>query len=52
MARVFGRLNVWQIAESKLVGIKKFGEWIDSATKVIIISEIWMVSLVNHAKFA
>ena len=26
---MFGRVNVWRIAELKVVSEKKFGEWID-----------------------
>ena len=28
----FGRVNVWRIAELKVVDKKKFGEWIDFLT--------------------
>ena len=34
MVGMLGRVNVWQIAESKLVG-KKFDEWIESGIRII-----------------
>ena len=34
---MFGRVNFWQIAKSKLVGKKKFGEWMDLAIQVILL---------------
>ena len=36
MAGMFGRVNAWQIAELKVVGKKKFSEWMDFGHKDII----------------
>ena len=38
MGLMFGKFS-----KSKVVGEIKFGEWIDSAIRMLIISKIWMV---------
>ena len=42
IAGMFGWVNVWRIGESKLVGEKKFGEWIDSPIMIVRYKKIWM----------
>ena len=36
---MFGGVNVWRIAKSKVVA-KKFGEWNNSAIRILIISNL------------
>ena len=42
---MFGGVNVWRIAELKVVGEIKFGEWIDFGHKVLLSTKIWLVKV-------
>ena len=37
---MFGGINVWQIAELKVIGEIKFGEWIDFG-----LHKIWLIKV-------
>ena len=43
IAGMFGGVNVWRIAELKVIGEVKFGEWIDFGHKVPLPAKIWLV---------
>ena len=42
---MFGEVNVWRIAELKVIGEIKFGEWIDFGHKVPLPAKIWLVKV-------
>ena len=42
---MFGGFNVWRIAELKIIGEIKFGEWIDFGHKVLLPAKIWLVKV-------
>ena len=42
---MFGEVNVWRIAELKVIGKIKFGEWIDFGHKVLLTAKIWLVKV-------
>jgi len=42
---MFGGVNVWRIAELKVIGEIKFGEWIDFGHKVLLPAKIWLVKV-------
>ena len=45
IAGMFGGFNVWRIAELKVIGEIKFGEWIDFGHKVLLPAKIWLVKV-------
>ena len=46
IAGMFGGVNVWRIAELKVIGEIKFGEWIDFGHKVLLLpAKIWLVKV-------
>jgi len=45
IAGMFGRVNVWRIAELKVIGKIKFGEWIDFGHKILLPAKIWLVKV-------
>ena len=45
IAGIFGGVNVWRIAELKVIGKIKFGEWIDFGHKVLLPAKIWLVKV-------
>ena len=52
LAGMFCLVNVWQIAELKVVGEKKFGKWIDFSHKDTIYKlNFGWSSLTNHQSF-
>ena len=42
---MLGGVNVWRIAELKVIGEIKFGEWIDFGHKVLLPAKIWLVKV-------
>ena len=42
---MFGGVNVWRIAELKVIDEIKFGEWIDFGHKVLLLAKIWQVKV-------
>ena len=42
---MLGGVNVWRIAELKVIGEIKFGEWIDFGYKVLLPAKIWLVEV-------
>ena len=42
---MFGGVNVWRIAELKVIGEIKFGEWMDFGHKILSPAKIWLVKV-------
>ena len=45
IAGMFGAVNVWRIAQLKVIGKIKFGKWIDFGYMVLLPAKIWTVKV-------